>query len=89
MNAAKGKPVSIQHKTNFLSASIPFFHQAASHVAEFRIPASCLEMAEELELHILAQTDSQLTPMTIVGTSGPISDRLSKHVMSGNSSTKT
>lgn len=44
-------------------------------------------MTEELALYIVAQADSQMTPMTIVGTTGPISDRLSHHVMSGYAST--
>lgn len=66
----------ISQKASYLSAAMPFCHSPAAMVAEFRLPVSCIETKEEAALYIVAQSDSQMTPMTIVGTTGPISAKL-------------
>lgn len=85
----KGKPPAIHQRTNYLSRALPFIPAATNSLFEFKVPMSCIETLEEMALYIVAQADSQLTPMTIVGSTGPISARLSAWIYSGKSTSQS
>ena len=65
--------------------SMPFSltPKAVGELFELTIPRSNLEIPQDVAIYILACTDSQTMPMTIVGHSKPLSQQLLAMINSG------
>ena len=57
--------------------------KSINELFELKIPRSCFEIPQDVAIYVLACTDSQIMPMTIVGQSAPLSQQLLAMINSG------
>ena len=77
--------VPISQLTNYMSMPFSLTPKANNELFELIIPRSSLEVPQDIAIYILACTDSQTMPMTIVGHSKALSQQLQAMMNSGKS----